>query len=82
MPTMLGAIDPREEEGELLFPERFPLHVVERDERAMGTFATAGQFQQSPKPAGGSIIMRDWWQPWDAPNYPDMEFILASLDTA
>lgn len=81
-PTKLGAIDPREEDGELLFPERFPLHIVERDERAMGPFATAGQFQQSPKPAGGAIIERDWWQPWDEANYPDMEFILASLDTA
>ena len=43
-PTMLGAQDPRTEDGELLFPERFPVEVVERDENAMGPYATAGQF--------------------------------------
>ena len=52
-PTKLGYADVREEEGELLFPDRFPLDVVERDERAMGPYATAGQYQQQPEPRGG-----------------------------
>lgn len=37
--TMLGVDDPREEEGELLFPARFPEEVVDRDERVMGPYA-------------------------------------------
>lgn len=81
-PTLLGYEDPREEEGELLFPERFPLDVVERDERVMGPYATAGQFQQSPEPRGGGIIKRDWWQLWEQPSYPPFDYIVASLDTA
>ncbi len=81
-PTKLGYADPREEDGELLFPDRFPLDVVERDERAMGPYATAGQFQQQPEPRGGGIIKDHWWQLWDKPEYPPIEFIVASLDTA
>jgi predicted phage terminase large subunit-like protein len=38
-PTALGYEDPREIDGELLFPQRFPVEVVDRDERAMGPYA-------------------------------------------
>ncbi len=81
-PTRLGYADPREEDGELLFPDRFPLHVVERDEAAMGPYATAGQYNQSPEPRGGGIIKDEWWQLWERAEYPGIEFIVASLDTA
>ena len=82
MPTKLGYEDPREEEGELLFPERFPLDVVERDEKVMGPYATAGQFQQIPEPRGGGVIKREWWQLWEKDEFPPCEYIIASLDTA
>lgn len=81
-PTKLGYADPREEEGELLFPDRFPQDVVDRDEKAMGPYATAGQFQQQPEPRGGGIIKDHWWQLWSRPEYPPIEYIVASLDTA
>ena len=80
--TMLGYQDPREEDGELLFPDRFPLEVVERDEKAMGPYAAAGQLQQQPEPRGGGIIKDRWWNLWDRPEYPQIEFVVASLDTA
>ena len=82
IPTKLGLEDPRQEEGELLFPARFPESVVDRDEKVMGPYATAGQFQQSPEPRGGGIIQRDWWQLWEDGAYPPMDFVVASLDTA
>jgi predicted phage terminase large subunit-like protein len=81
-PTRIGFVDPREEEGELLFPERFPEEVVARDERVMGIYATAGQFQQEPAPRGGGVIKREWWQLHTEKTYPPMDFIIASLDTA
>ena len=81
-PTRIGFVDPREEPGELLFPDRFPLDVVDRDERALGPYATAGQFQQEPMPRGGGVVKREWWQLWDRPAYPPMTHIVASLDTA
>lgn len=51
--------DPRTEEGELLFEARFPRKVVERDKNIMGSFATAGQFQQRPSPRGGGMFPVD-----------------------
>ena len=81
-PTLLGTEDQRTEEGQLLFPDRFPEDVVERDERVMGPYATAGQFQQSPEPRGGGIIKREWWQPWERDTYPTFDYIVASIDTA
>lgn len=81
-PTLLGYEDPRDEPGELLFPARFPEHVVERDKKAMGPYAVSGQFQQTPTPADGGIIKRDWWNLWEHDAFPSFDFIMASLDTA
>lgn len=81
-PTKLGLEDPRSAEGELLFPARFPLEVVERDEAAMGPYASAGQFQQLPKPRGGGIIQDRWWQLWNEDSFPPLDYVVASLDTA
>lgn len=88
--------DPRTQPGELIFPERFPDWVVERDKKAIGPFAAASQFQQSPVPRGGGIIKRDYWKLWPeegeefddggAPvsklEYPEMDFVIATTDTA
>jgi len=81
-PTKIGAVDPREEPNELLFPDRFPIEVVKRDRAVMGEFAFAGQMQQEPAPRGGGIILNEWWQTWEDTNHPPYEYILASLDTA
>lgn len=80
--TSIGFEDPRIEEGELLFPARFPEWVVDRDEEIMGPIATAGQMQQSPIPRGGSIIKREYWQLWEGEKLPPVEFVLVSCDTA
>ena len=82
VPTLLGIEDPRSEEGELLFPARFPEEVVDRDERVMGKYAAAGQFQQEPIPRGGGIIKAEWWKLWDRESYPPFDYIVAALDTA
>ena len=58
--TSIGFVDPRTEEGELLFPERYPLHVVEKLKQVIGSYATAGQLQQRPSPREGSIIKVEW----------------------
>ena len=81
-PTMLGWEDPRTEKGELMFPARFPKHVVDRDKKIMGTYAASGQFQQLPTPEDGGIIKRKHWQLWEDPKFPPFDYIIASLDTA
>lgn len=54
--TIIGFKDPRKEEGELLFPARFPREVVDRDKKQMGSMAVAGQFQQRPSPRSGGFF--------------------------
>lgn len=58
--TKIGFVDPRQEEGELLFPDRFNVAAVERlkkDFRAFGgTYAEAGQLQQRPEPRKGGVF--------------------------
>lgn len=64
--TSIGFRDPRTVEGELLFPERFPREVVDRDKSVMGSFATAGQFQQRPIPREGGMFKHHWFNVVDA----------------
>jgi predicted phage terminase large subunit-like protein len=85
-------VDRRTEDGQLLWPERFPASEVFKLERELGPYAYAGQYQQTPAPRGGGIIREEWWQIWDKAKaeknggvpekYPGFEYILASLDTA
>jgi len=76
--------DPRSEEGELAWPERFPPEVVLNLKSTLGPYAYAGQYQQAPAPRGGGIFKREWWQLWDDPQdrYPPLEYVLVSADTA
>ncbi|MFT4184429.1 MAG: phage terminase large subunit [Rhizobium sp.] len=64
--TSIGFADPRTEEGELLFPERFPRGVVERDKLPLGSYAVAGQFQQRPSPRSGGLFQRGDFEIVDA----------------
>jgi len=58
--------DPRTEDGELLFPERFPRAEVDRLKRAKGSYAWAGQYQQRPTPRDGGMFKREWFEIVDA----------------
>lgn len=74
--------DPREEEGQLLWPERFGEDEVSELERTLGPYGAAGQLQQRPQPAGGGIIKRTWWMPYDKPNFPELSVAVGSVDLA
>ena len=88
--TSIGWSDPRTEDGELAWPERYPYETLERFRSY--PYLWACQYQQSPEPRGGGIIKRDYWRMWDraaqAANdvkpgmYPSFEFVLASFDGA
>lgn len=64
--TSIGFTDPREFDGDLLFPERFPRAVVDRDKIPMGSYAVAGQFQQRPSPRSGGMFQRGDFEIVDA----------------
>jgi len=57
--------DPRVEEGELLWPERFPEGETASLERTLGSIGAASQLQQRPVPEGGNIFRREWFKFWD-----------------
>lgn len=48
--------DPRTEPGQLLFPARFPVSVVESEKRTLGPVGYAGQHQQRPVPKEGATF--------------------------
>jgi len=88
----LGWKDPRVEDGDLAWPERFSPEAVANIEREKGSFAYAGQYQQRPSPRGGGIIQRNWWRPYTEqecgkfgvpwPKFPIMSYTVLSIDTA
>lgn len=57
----LGWSDPRSEEGELLFPAKFPADEVAKLKKSLGIFGTAGQLQQRPVPRGGGLFKHEWF---------------------
>ena len=65
--TSIGFVDPRQEEGELLWPEAFPRATVESLKRDLGAYAYAAQMQQRPAPLAGGIVRRTWWRYYDQP---------------
>jgi len=71
--TSIGWTDPRTEEGQLMWPERFPDPELEEMERNMGEYATAAQNQQTPVPRKGGLIQVDNIRVID--ELPDENFI-------
>lgn len=75
--------------GELLFPERFTAQVLEAEEHRMTTLPFAGQHQQRPSAASGTIIKAEmlcrddkgesFW-PW--PQNTRIQEMYLSFDTA
>lgn len=60
--------DRRTQEGELLFPARFPADAVALTEAGMTEDVIASQQQQRPMAAGGSIFRRAYWRFWGDPS--------------
>jgi predicted phage terminase large subunit-like protein len=84
--TCIGWTDPRSEDGELAWPERFPPAAVDGLKRTLGPYAYVGQYLQTPEIRGGGVFKRDWWVPYDLSahgnKFPPVEYVVASLDPA
>lgn len=78
--TSIGWEDPRTEEGELMFPERFGEPQVQELEKTLGSYGSAGQLQQAPAPRGGGIIKEEWYD-WYT-SRPQLEWRAIYADTA
>lgn len=88
--TAIGWHDPRTEEGELAWPQRFNETTLQTFKKR--PYMWAGQYQQRPEPRGGGIFKHHWWNCWTdetAAKYgvkpghlPQMAYVLGILDTA
>jgi predicted phage terminase large subunit-like protein len=67
--------------GGILHPEREPAEVLDQIRRSIGEMNFAGQYQQSPAPAGGGLIKLDWLKRFDLDAPPKFEQIVQSWDT-
>ena len=54
--------DVRKVDGELLWPNFYTRPKVDVLKLRMGSLRWAGQYQQRPSPAGGSIFKREWFE--------------------
>lgn len=82
--------DPRQHDGELLWPAHIPEPALARIEQSMGSFRAAGQLQQRPAAAEGELLKRSWWQFFPPEHLnedqigglPRFTYIVSSWDTA
>jgi len=63
--AVTGWQDPREDDGELMWPDRIGEAAADKRAEELGPNAAAGQEQQRPTPSGGGIIKEEWVRHWD-----------------
>ncbi len=87
--TIRGRKEVRRKAGEALHPERDSLETLGRIRRTIGEYNFAGQYQQTPVPAGGGMIKAAWlrrYAPGQLPGPPGQaggfDRIVQSWDTA
>ena len=79
--TSIGWSDPRQQDGELLWPERFGPTELAELKRRMGSYSASAQLQQRPSPPDGVILKRSWWQYYgEVPDPNECEYMLQSWD--
>lgn len=60
--TSIGWCDPRENDGDLLWPAKVGPQAIASLKKQLGSYAYAGQFQQRPAPREGGLIKVDWFK--------------------
>jgi predicted phage terminase large subunit-like protein len=69
--------------GEALHPERESLATLDQIRRTIGEYNFAGQYQQTPAPAGGGMVKEAWFRRYRMNDRPEkFDRIIQSWDTA
>jgi predicted phage terminase large subunit-like protein len=71
--------------GEPLQPDREPIDVLEKLQKAMPPDIFAAQYQQCPVPEGGTMILREWFRYYERHELPKRTYrskVVLSVDTA
>lgn len=69
--------------GNALWPERYPLPVLERIKANSSRWEWEALYQQHPTAEGGGLLRREWWRVWPAGQpMPEIIFLMQVWDTA
>ena len=69
--------------GEALHPERESLATLDQIRRTLGEYNFAGQYQQTPAPAGGGLVKEAWFRRYKPEDQPQpFDQVIQSWDTA
>jgi predicted phage terminase large subunit-like protein len=69
--------------GDALHSAREPRSVLDEIRKTLGSYAFAGQYQQSPAPYGGGLVKLEWFRRYEEHELPkQFDFIVQSWDTA
>lgn len=61
-PAIAEEDEPMRKKGEALHPERYPISMLERIKRAVGTQVWNALYQQRPSSKGGDVIQTSWFK--------------------
>lgn len=75
-------IDEHTENERALWPELFPISVLQRTRESMPAYQWNAQYQQNPTGGTSSICKREWWRRWEKDEPPECEYIIQALDAA
>jgi predicted phage terminase large subunit-like protein len=83
LPALAEVDDPlHRNEGEALWPERFPVEQLLEKKKAVGSYWWSAMYQQRPVPQEGGFFKNAWIQFFDPRYTPYMDTIIQSWDTA
>lgn len=64
-PAIAEHDEPHRKKGEALHPQRYPLAMLEKIRRNVGSYDWESLYQQHPSPRSGGIIKNEWILHWD-----------------
>lgn len=68
--------------GNPLWPEFWPLNLLEDLKAELPPSKWNAQYQQTPTGEEGAIVKREWWKVWEKDDPPSCDYIIQSWDTA
>ena len=68
--------------GKPVWPEYWNLEDLEGVKASIPLSKWNAQYMQNPTSEEGSLIKREWWQPWEKEELPALQHVIQSYDTA
>jgi len=68
--------------GTPTWPEYWKVEELESVKASLAVSKWNAQWMQKPTSEEGAILKREWWQPWEEKDIPDLQYIIQSYDTA